>query len=75
MLQGSAGDVKLAVPPQNYWQTDAPEKGYACAAIMSDNGQLKGRSILGLPLMNGYLTIFDRSVNKGLGVIKFAPRK
>jgi Eukaryotic aspartyl protease len=75
VLQGSSGDVKLAVSPENYWQTDAPEKGYASAAIMSDNGQLKGRSILGLPLMNGYLTIFDRSVDKGLGVIKFAPRK
>ncbi|MGD0647093.1 MAG: pepsin-like aspartic protease [Acidobacteriaceae bacterium] len=75
VLQGSGGDVKLAVSPENYWQTDAPEKGYACAAIMSDNGQLKGRSILGLPLMNGYFTIFDRSMNKGLGVIKFAPRK
>jgi hypothetical protein len=75
VLQGSSGDVKLAVSPQNYWQTDAPEKGYASAAIMSDNGQLKGRSILGLPLMNGYFTIFDRSVDKGLGVIRFAPRK
>jgi hypothetical protein len=75
VLQGSSGDVKLAVSPENYWQTDAPDKGYACAAILSDNGQLKGRSILGLPLMNGYFTIFDRSVDKGLGVIKFAPRK
>jgi Eukaryotic aspartyl protease len=75
VLQGISGDVRLAVAPENYWQTDAPEKGYAAAAIMSDNGQLKGRSILGLPLMNGYFTIFDRSVAKGLGVIKFAPRK
>ncbi len=75
VFQGNGGDVKLAVSPENYWQTDAPEKGYASAAIISDNGQLKGRSILGLPLMNGYFTIFDRSVDKGLGVIKFAPRK
>jgi hypothetical protein len=75
VLQGSSGDVKLAVSPENYWQTDAPEKGYASAAIFSDNGQLNGQSILGLPLMNGYLTIFDRSVDKGLGVIKFAQRK
>jgi hypothetical protein len=75
VLQGSLGDVKLAVSPDNYWQTDAPERGYASAAIFSDNGQLNGQSILGLPLMNGYLTIFDRSVDKGLGVIKFASRR
>jgi hypothetical protein len=45
--------------PENYWQENAPEPGYASAAIFSDNGQ----AILGLPLMNGYLTIFDRSVD------------
>ena len=49
---------------------DAPQKGYASVAIFSDNGQ-----ILGLPLMNGYLTVFDRSVDKGLEVTKFATRK
>jgi Eukaryotic aspartyl protease len=75
VVQGNAGDVKLVVTPENYWQTNAPEKGYASAAIFSDNGQLNGQSILGLPLMNGYFTIFDRSVDKGLGVIKFASRK
>ena len=75
VMQGDGGDVKLVVTPQNYWQTDAPQKGYATAAIMSDGGQLEGQSILGLPLMNGYFTIFDRSVDKGLGVIKFATRK
>jgi hypothetical protein len=75
VMQGSAGDVKLTVAPQDYWQTDAPEKGYASAVIFSDNGQLKGQSILGLPLLNGYFTIFDRSVDQGLGVIQFAQRK
>ena len=48
---------------------DAPQKD-ASAAIFSDNGQLNGQSILGLPLMNGYLTVFDRSVDKGLEVTK-----
>jgi hypothetical protein len=32
-------------------------------------------SIFGLPLMNNYFTIFDRSVDRGLGVIKCAPIK
>jgi hypothetical protein len=75
VMQGPAGDVKLTVTPENYWQSDAPKKGYSSAAIYSDNGQLQGQSILGLPLMNGYFTIFDRSVDKGLGVINFATRK
>jgi len=75
VMQGPAGDVKLTVTPENYWQSDAPKKGYSTAVIFSDNGQLHGQSILGLPLMNGYLTIFDRSVDKGLGVINFATRK
>lgn len=75
VMQGSAGDAKLTVTPENYWQTNAPEQGYASAALFSDDGQLNGQSILGLPLMNGYFTIFDRSVNKGRGAIKFAPRK
>jgi len=75
VMQGDTGDVKLEVSPQTYWQADAPEKGYASAALFSDNGSLGGQSILGLPLMNSYLTIFDRSVDKGLGAIKFATRK
>jgi len=75
VMQGDAGDIRLTVTPENYWQTDAPEKGYASAVIFSDNGQLNGQSILGLPLLNGYFTIFDRSVDQGLGAIKFAQRK
>jgi Eukaryotic aspartyl protease len=69
VLQGiSAGaDVVLEVSPGNYWQVDAPQPGQAMAAITV--GQ-DGLTILGLPLMNGYFTIFDGTA--GLGVIKFA---
>jgi hypothetical protein len=76
VLEGALGeDVKLVVTPENYWQTDAPRKGQATAVLFGDSGQGGGQSILGLPLMNNYFTIFDRSVNKGLGVISFAPLK
>jgi hypothetical protein len=76
VLEGALGvDVKLAVTPENYWQTDAPRKGQATAVLFGDSGQGGGQSILGLPLMNNYFTIFDRSVNKGLGVISFAAVK
>ncbi|KVM80913.1 hypothetical protein WJ60_26290 [Burkholderia ubonensis] len=72
-LQGISGghDVTLQVPPENYWQLDAGEVGQAVAAISS--AQADGGAILGLPLMNGYYTIFDGTA--GLGVIKFATPK
>ena len=73
VMEGVAGDVKLTVAPQAYWQVNAPERGIATAPLLGDHGQLKGRSILGLPLMNGYFTIFDRSADR-LGTVKFAPR-
>ena len=76
ILEGALGtDVKLTVTPDTYWQTNAPKKGYASAALYGDNGQGGGQSILGLPLMNNYFTIFDRSVDKGLGAISFAAIK
>ena len=74
VLEGALGtDVNLAVAPATYWQLNSPKPGYAMAVLFSDNGNLGGQSILGLPLMNNYFTIFDRSVDKGLGVISFAP--
>jgi hypothetical protein len=73
ILEGALGaDVELEVAPETYWQTDSPKPGYATAVLFGDNGALKGQSILGLPLLNNYFTIFDRSVDQGLGVISFA---
>ncbi|MDN5000381.1 pepsin-like aspartic protease [Bradyrhizobium sp. GCM10027634] len=69
VLEGALGsDVILEVTPQTYWQTNAPKAGHASLAL----GPEKGPSILGLPLMNNYFTVFDRSVDKGLGVVSFA---
>lgn len=73
-MEGVAGDVNIVVTPQCYWQVNSPERGMATAPLRGDAGRLKGRSILGLPLMNGYFTIFDRSVDR-LGVVRFAPRR
>ncbi len=72
VLQGDAGDVKLDVPPSNYWQVNTQKVGYAAAAITK--GQA-GFSILGLPLMNGYFTIFDGEADGGKGVVNFATAK
>lgn len=76
VLEGALGpDVTLEVAPDTYWQTDSPKKGYATGVLFGDNGQGGGQSILGLPLMNNYYTVFDRSVDKGLGVVSFAKIK
>jgi hypothetical protein len=72
VLQGDAGDVTLDVPPSNYWQVNTQKTGYAAAAITK--GQA-GLAILGLPLMNGYFTIFDGEADGGKGVVKFATAK
>ena len=72
VLQGSVGDVRLDVPPGNYWQVNTQHVGYAAAAITVGE---PGLAILGLPLMNGYFTIFDGEADGGRGVVKFAPSK
>ncbi len=74
-LQGADGSpVNLTVTPGNYWQFDAGNKGVAVANMYGDNGSLGGQSILGLPLFNGYYTVFDRTAASGQGVINFATR-
>jgi Eukaryotic aspartyl protease len=72
VLEGDAGDVKLDVPSSNYWQVDAGQAGYAAAAITVGE---PGLAILGLPLMNGYFTIFDGEADGGKGAVRFATIK
>jgi hypothetical protein len=72
VLEGDAGDVSLNVIPSNYWQVNTQNVGSAAAAITPGDA---GLVILGLPLMNGYFTIFDGEADGGRGVIKFATRK
>ena len=71
ILQGSKKDVVLKVSPQDYWQVNAPKPGMACLAISQGE---PGFAILGLPLMNGYFTIFDGEADNDRGVVKFATR-
>jgi Eukaryotic aspartyl protease len=72
-LAGEKGEpIALTCSPQTYWQTDSPSAGHAAFQIMS--AAQMPQSILGLPLMNNYYTVFDRSLDPG-GVIRFAPLK
>jgi len=74
VLEGIDQDVSLIVSPMNYWQVNAFQAGVAMPAITVSPDD-EGSSILGLPLMNGYFTIFDGTANNGRGVIKFAPSR
>src|SRR5277367_2181692 len=71
VLQGDTADVSLKIPPSNYWQVNTQSVGSAAVAITKGE---PGLAILGLPLMNGYFTIFDGEADAGRGVIKFATR-
>jgi hypothetical protein len=72
-LQGASGSpATLTVPPGDYWQFDAEKKGVALANVFGDGGSLGGMSILGLPLLNAYYAVFDRTLGAGRGVISFA---
>jgi hypothetical protein len=73
-LEGENGaDVELLCAPQTYWQTDFPAAGRAVFQISGPLDQAN-QSILGLPLMNNYYCIFDRSQDVN-GVIRFAKIK
>jgi len=74
VLEGTRGeDVRLTCTPRTYWQVDYPAAGQAYFQII---GPLEAgdanQSVLGLPLMNNYYTVFDRSQSTR-GVVRFAP--
>ncbi len=63
------GQVALTCTPSTYWQADFPRAGQASFWIF--NSQMP-QSILGLPLMNNYYTVFDRTQDP-YGAIRFSP--
>jgi hypothetical protein len=64
----NGGQALLTCTPSSYWQLDSPEAGQATFKINNSNGV---QSILGLPLLNNYYTVFDRTQNP-YGVVRFA---
>jgi hypothetical protein len=72
ILMGDTGqNVTLTCSPQTYWQLNFPKAGQAIFQLSDNNGP---QSVLGLPLLNNYFSVFDRSLDKN-GVIRFAPIK
>ena len=74
VANGEKQQVQLTCKPQTYWQVNTPSYGKACFRFLSQLPQWPNQSIIGLPLLNNYYVIFDRSVDS-TGVIKFAKQK
>ena len=71
-LEGADGvDVPLTIAPSTYWQFDSGTPGNAIFAIGNFGATAPSQSILGLPLLNNYYTVFDRSLDS-YGVVGFA---
>ena len=66
--------VTLACEPENYWQINAPEYGKVCFKLLSQLPNWPNQSIIGLPLLNNYFVVFDRSATEQ-GIIKFAQKR
>ena len=69
-LEGADGaNLRLEMKPETYWQINATRGQWSIFNISSTN---LPQSILGLPLMNNYYVVFDRSAANGQGEVKFA---
>jgi len=76
-IQGLDNKIEtLTLTPPTYWQTHAPEPKKISFKITTLPGW-PNQGILGLPLMNNYYTVFDRSFVQGQdqdhqGIVRFA---
>lgn len=66
--------INLCCQPHTYWQINTPSYGKACFRLLSQLPQWPNQSIIGLPLLNNYYVVFDRTEDK-TGVIKFAKQQ
>ena len=66
--------VSLACPPTHYWQMNTPEKDKACFKLLSQLPNWPNQTLIGLPLITNYYTVFDRSIGE-TGVIRFAKQR
>jgi hypothetical protein len=67
-------EVKVCSHPANYWQQNTLGPGQLFCTLLKQIPGWPNQSVIGLPLMNNYYCIFDRSVNAN-GVIHFAEKK
>jgi len=75
VFEGANGkEVKLSIKPDNYWQSNNPQPGLASLRLLNQLPGWPNQTIFGLPLMNPYYVVFDRSLGS-TGVVRFAPSK
>ena len=65
--------VKLLIPPTCYWQQHAQKPGNWMFMLMNQLPQWPDQTICGLPLINNYYCVFDRSNTKN-GMIHCFPK-
>ncbi|WP_223789131.1 pepsin-like aspartyl protease [Marinicella meishanensis] len=65
--------VALVVPPHCYWQNHAQRPNNWMFMVMNQMPQWPDQTLCGLPLINNYHCVFDRS-QQGLGVIHCLPK-
>jgi len=66
--------VKLACPPCDYWQVNAPEFGLCSFKIIPQLPHFSDQAIIGLPLLCNYYAVFDRAEHQ-TGMIRLAKAK
>lgn len=62
--------LSVPIEPSQYWQLNAPMHGQASFKLISQLPDWPNQSILGLPLLNDSMVVFDRAYH-GLGRIRF----
>ena len=66
--------VKLACPPYDYWQVNAPAFGLCSFKIIPQLTHFADQAIIGLPLLCNYYAVFDRAEHQ-TGVVRLAKAK
>ena len=66
--------ITISCKPEHYWQLNSPSPGKACFKILSQLPRWPNQCLLGLPLLNDYYVVFDRSAHE-TGVIRFAEQR
>lgn len=68
----AGGDTVLRVPPSHYWPHNALRAGQSLFLLMPQLPHFPRQSILGLPVLAGRYTVFDRTSDDGVGRVRLA---
>jgi len=66
--------IKLTCPASHYWQLNTPQHDKACFKLLSQLPNWPNQTLIGLPLITNYYTVFDRT-SGNTGAIHFAKQQ